>query len=90
MFKTLTFAATAAVFSLAATTGAMADTKGPQAAGATGDTPTSTATPTADPAAPKEKQYCVSDTATGSRLAVKVCKTRKQWMDQEGFDPLNP
>lgn len=35
-----------------------------------------------------ERRYCVVDTLTGSRVQHKVCKTRKEWLD-EGFDPLN-
>ena len=34
------------------------------------------------------RRYCVVDKITGSRLQHKVCKTRKEWLD-EGFDPLN-
>ena len=35
-----------------------------------------------------ERRYCVVDQITGSRLPVKKCKTRKEWL-AEGFDPLN-
>jgi len=38
----------------------------------------------------KERQYCIVDRVTGSRIPVKVCKTRKEWMKESGFDPLNP
>lgn len=34
------------------------------------------------------RKYCVVDTVTGSRLAHKVCKTRQDWISQDGFDPL--
>lgn len=34
------------------------------------------------------QKYCVVDTVTGSRLAHKVCKTRQDWISQDGFDPL--
>ncbi len=37
----------------------------------------------------KETRYCVVSTVTGSRIPVKECKTRKDWL-AEGFDPLNP
>jgi len=33
------------------------------------------------------RRYCVVDQITGSHLPHKVCKTRKEWLD-EGFDPL--
>jgi hypothetical protein len=35
-----------------------------------------------------ERRYCVVDTISGSRMKHKVCKTRKEWLD-EGFDPLD-
>ncbi|WP_426257862.1 hypothetical protein [Sphingomonas sp. DC1600-2] len=34
------------------------------------------------------RKYCVVDTVTGSRLSHKVCKTRQDWISQDGFDPL--
>ena len=42
---------------------------------------------TAQPAAESKTRYCIRDTVTGSRVPVKVCHTRKEWLDQ-GFDPL--
>ena len=44
-------------------------------------------TPTASPK--QEQRYCVIDDITGSRLPVKTCLTRKEWLAR-GFDPLNP
>jgi hypothetical protein len=41
--------------------------------------------------APSEKtaqKYCVVDTVTGSHLSHKICKTRQDWISQDGFDPL--
>lgn len=37
---------------------------------------------------PKTK-YCVVDAATGSRIPLKVCRTREEWLDR-GFDPTAP
>lgn len=37
---------------------------------------------------PKTK-YCVVDAATGSRIPLKVCLTRQQWLAR-GFDPTAP
>jgi hypothetical protein len=40
--------------------------------------------------APKaSQQYCVQDEITGSRMPRKVCKTRAEWIAEEGFDPLS-
>jgi hypothetical protein len=54
--------------------------------------PKSAATPAATkPAAPnKAQRYCVMNFATGSRVGHKVCKTREQWLQEDGFDPLAP
>jgi hypothetical protein len=38
---------------------------------------------------PRAKRYCVKETITGSRIPVKTCFTRDEWLAQ-GFDPLNP
>jgi hypothetical protein len=43
-----------------------------------------------DEVAVKDKRYCVRFTVTGSRIAKKDCKTRAQWIDEDGFDPLAP
>jgi len=45
------------------------------------------ATETARTASSPERRYCVVDRITGSRMQHRVCKTRKEWLD-EGFDPL--
>jgi hypothetical protein len=37
----------------------------------------------------KETKYCVVTKTTGSRIAKKDCRTRKEWLDT-GFDPLAP
>jgi len=60
---------------------------GPRAAG--DETPAARATPAAEPK-PQQKTYCIVDTATGSRIPQKICKTREAWMREDGFDPLNP
>jgi len=64
-----------------------AQASGPQPAGE--DAPAARATPVADPT-PQQKKYCIVDTATGSRIPQKICKTREAWMREDGFDPLNP
>ncbi len=49
-------------------------------------------TPSTAPASaktPPEKKYCVIDTVTGTRIPQKTCKTRKEWMRDEGIDPLD-
>jgi hypothetical protein len=33
-------------------------------------------------------KYCVVDQLTGSRIGHKTCKTRQQWIADEGYDPL--
>ena len=44
----------------------------------------------AAPKAPKaSQQYCVQDEITGSRMPRKVCKTRAEWIAEDGFDPLS-
>jgi hypothetical protein len=50
--------------------------------------PQANATPTAAPS--PQTKYCIVDTVTGSRITKKVCKTREAWMNEDGFDPLNP
>lgn len=37
-----------------------------------------------------EKKYCVVAVVTGSRIPLRTCKTRDQWMRDDDFDPLNP
>ena len=74
---------TTAVFAVGlAATGAHAETKPGTPA------PATQASPDAKPV--KDKRYCVAQNRTGSRLATKVCKTRAEWLDSDGFDPLDP
>lgn len=35
------------------------------------------------------RRYCIVDTITGSRVPVKQCRTRADWL-KDGFDPLDP
>lgn len=54
--------------------------------------PSATAKPVADQAEPakaKARKYCVSEMVTGSRLPIKMCKTRAEWA-AEGFDVDQP
>jgi hypothetical protein len=37
----------------------------------------------------QKQQYCVQDEITGSRMPRKVCKTRAEWISEDGFDPLS-
>lgn len=41
------------------------------------------------PTAAKAKRYCVVQAVTGSRIPLKVCNIREDWLKQ-GFDPLAP
>ena len=50
--------------------------------------PVASATQAAGPV--KDKRYCVRFTPTESRIPKLTCKTRAQWMDEDGFDPLAP
>lgn len=36
----------------------------------------------------KETRYCVKQQLTGSRVPVRKCLTREQWIAAEDFDPL--
>jgi len=84
MFKVLTIAATA-LTGLVLSSGAVA--------GVPKDVPAEVAAPAsnaiAEPKA-KETKYCVIDSVTGSRIRQKICKTRGEWIKENGFDPLNP
>lgn len=33
-------------------------------------------------------KYCVVDSFTGSRVPRKICRTRDEWIAQQGVDPL--
>lgn len=54
-----------------------------------------TSDPTSDSAKQERKEpkasqkYCVNEAVTGSRVPTKVCKTRSEWIQEEGFDPIN-
>ena len=71
---------------IAAATPAFADAARPGA-------DTTTAQIASTKSAPKQaahssrQRYCVTEMVTGSRLPVKSCLTRDQWLAQ-GFDPL--
>jgi hypothetical protein len=73
---TLVFVAAAFVTAAAAPAVAEPDPKAPKAQ----ETP--------QPGA-KEKRYCVMGTTTGTLIPRKTCKTRDQWIAQQGFDPLD-
>lgn len=38
--------------------------------------------------AKKARQICVQTELTGTRMPRKTCKTREQWIKEDGFDPL--
>ena len=38
-------------------------------------------------AKPHEQQYCQMVDVTGSRMPHKVCKSRKEWIEETGVDP---
>jgi len=71
----------------------LASVTGPALA-ADGRLPSDGATPAvrAKPDTPRatEKKYCVVALVTGSRIPLRTCKTRDQWMRDDDFDPLNP
>ena len=50
-------------------------------------TPAFAADPTSSNTTAREKRICVSEIVTGSRLPQKVCKTRAQWIKEDGYDP---
>jgi hypothetical protein len=72
--------ATTALLLLATSTPGMASRT--NAGNETASAPGASAPTTAQP---QEKRYCIVDTITGSRVPVKVCKTRKEWQ-AEGVD----
>lgn len=49
------------------------------------------ADPVSTPAKPqppaKPTRYCVVEQVTGSNIERKTCKTREQWIKQDGYDP---
>jgi hypothetical protein len=54
----------------------------PVAATAGAETPVETRTPRAD------TRYCIVHKPTGSLLTRRVCRTRDQWIERDGFDPV--
>lgn len=72
---------TAAMLAAGLATVAHAETK----PGAPAPAPTTT-----DAKPVKDKRYCVESSSTGSRIRHKDCRTRAEWLQQEGFDPLDP
>ena len=79
MIKLLVSATTAVVFFATSAPGVAAGTG---EGNVIANTPNSSA-PSA--ATPREKRYCIVSEVTGSRLPIKVCKTRKEW-EAEGVD----
>jgi hypothetical protein len=72
------------MFAMAAALAAMPSSAAPSAtARAQADAPV--AAPTAK--ARKQTQYCVNHNLTGSRIPVRECHSRADWLAQ-GFDPL--
>ncbi len=41
-----------------------------------------------DRPAKKARKICVQTELTGTRLPRKTCKTRDQWIKEDGFDPM--
>jgi hypothetical protein len=56
------------------------------AADPTGDAPV--AAKAQQKSAKKARQYCVETELTGTRMPRKTCKTREQWIKEDGFDPV--
>lgn len=75
--------ATAAVLSVAASPAIASETR--PAPAPTTEAPQAAAS-TSRVANAKTK-YCVVEQVTGSRIPVKTCATRDEWLDR-GFDPL--
>ncbi|MDF7775738.1 hypothetical protein P1X14_10815 [Sphingomonas sp. AOB5] len=40
------------------------------------------------PTAKKSNRYCITTDQVGSRLQRRLCKTRDQWISEDGFDPI--
>ncbi|WP_267386981.1 hypothetical protein [Sphingomonas sp. GC_Shp_3] len=86
MFK-LTLLAAAAVASLAAAPSIAA----PVSAGANlidGAPVITPTTPASTMQRVRETRYCIIATVTGSIIPHKECRTRKDWIDLTGIDPL--
>ena len=50
----------------------------------------SVALPTSATPAPvsARQRYCIRDVPTGSHIERTTCKTRSQWLEEEGIDPI--
>ena len=75
--------ATAALFGVAASPVIAGETRPAPA-------PTTEASQTAAASArvaPSKTKYCIVESVTGSRIPVKTCATRDEWLGR-GFDPL--
>ena len=48
-----------------------------------------TTAPAKERKASKGTQYCIQEAMSGSRLPRKVCKSRADWISEDGFDPLS-
>jgi hypothetical protein len=82
MIKTAAFALTAALMSVAQIAVAEPAKTAPEPATEQTEAVQAPAARTAKPV-----RYCVVETLTGSRIPVKQCQSREDWMAQ-GFDPL--
>ncbi|MFZ5749124.1 MAG: hypothetical protein ACOY45_15880 [Pseudomonadota bacterium] len=38
--------------------------------------------------AKRDTKYCVDTAMTGSHIVKRICKTREEWINHEGFDPV--
>ncbi len=79
MIKTAAFALTAALMSVAPAAFAEPAKTAPE--------PATEQTEAVQAPAARPVRYCVIETLTGSRIPVKQCQTRADWLAQ-GFDPL--
>lgn len=50
--------------------------------------PVATTAPAPAKKAGMDREVCLRDELTGSRIARTVCKTRGEWIEQTGQDPL--
>lgn len=82
MIKTAAFALTAALMSVAPAAFAEPAKTAPEPATEQAEVVQAPAARSAKPV-----RYCVIETMTGSRIPVKQCQSREDWLAQ-GFDPL--
>ncbi len=61
-----------------------------QSASQTRNTAAAAVTTTAQPAASETRRVCVRATGTGTNVQSLVCRTRAQWINEEGFVPGEP